>query len=73
MPPRVTRCPKGLNLEDTSGAKIAKVASMLHLQAAAPVRINTHGMYARVIEDTDYIVPRGGRHFEVRPRIVTLA
>lgn len=35
-------------------------------QGAQPVRINTHGVYARAIEDTDYIVPRGGYFFEVR-------
>lgn len=30
------------------------------------MRINPHGMYARAIEETDYIVPRGGYFFEVK-------
>jgi hypothetical protein len=37
------------------------------------VRINPHGMYARAIEETDYIVPRGGYFFEVKAVTATAA
>lgn len=30
------------------------------------MRINPQGIYARAIEEYDYVVPRGGYFFEVR-------
>lgn len=32
-----------------------------------PVRINPQGIYARVIDESDVVVPRSSKYFDVRP------